>query len=152
MNTTAKQTVPIVILLAEDNPADVRLTREALKSARMLNVLHHVADGMEAMDFLRRNGKYAEAPRPHLVLLDLNMPRMGGREVLTQIKSDQDLRAIPVVVLTTSKAEEDIVHSYNLHANAYVSKPVDLSKFLAVIKSFEEFWLAVVTLPPTATT
>jgi two-component system, chemotaxis family, response regulator Rcp1 len=150
MNTSAKQTVPIDILLIEDNLADVRLTREALKSARMLNVLHHVGDGMEAMDFLKRKGKYADARRPHLILLDLNMPRMGGREVLAQIKADQDLRSIPVVVLTTSKAEEDIVQSYKLHANAYVSKPVDLAKFLSVIKSFEEFWLAVVTLPPAA--
>ncbi len=142
-------TVPVEILLAEDNAADVRLTREALKRAKVLNVLHHVEDGMEAMDFLLRKGKYADAPRPHLILLDLNMPKMGGREVLAAVKADPSLRAIPVVVLTTSKAEEDIVQSYQLHANAYMSKPVDLDRFLSVIRSFEEFWLTVVTLPPT---
>jgi CheY-like chemotaxis protein len=141
-------TVPVEILLAEDNAADVRLTREALKRAKVLNVLHHVEDGMEAMDFLLRKGKYADAPRPHLILLDLNMPKMGGHEVLAAVKADPSLQAIPVVVLTTSKAEEDIVQSYQLHANAYMSKPVDLDRFLSVIRSFEEFWLAVVTLPP----
>jgi len=141
-------TVPVEILLAEDNAADVRLTREALKRAKVLNVLHDVEDGMEAMDFLLRKGKYADAPRPHLILLDLNMPKMGGREVLAAVKADPSLQAIPVVVLTTSKAEEDIVQSYQLHANAYMSKPVDLDRFLSVIRSFEEFWLAVVTLPP----
>jgi CheY-like chemotaxis protein len=142
-------TVPVEILLAEDNAADVRLTREALKRAKVLNVLHHVEDGMEAMDFLLRKGKYADAPRPHLILLDLNMPKMGGHEVLAAVKADPSLQAIPVVVLTTSKAEEDIVQSYQLHANAYMSKPVDLDRFLSVIRSFEEFWLTVVTLPPT---
>lgn len=149
MSSNERRGVAIDILLAEDNPADVRLTREALKAAKVLNELHHVQDGIETMKFLRREGKYANAPRPSLLLLDLNMPRMGGVEVLAAIKADDELKSIPVVVLTTSKAEEDIVSAYQLHANAYISKPVDLSDFLAVIRSFEGFWLAVVTLPPT---
>jgi CheY-like chemotaxis protein len=147
MTSTAKKPAAIEILLAEDNPADVRLTREALKLAKVLNILHHVEDGMEAMDFLLQKGNHVAARRPDLILLDLNMPKMGGREVLAAVKSNPRLQAIPVVVLTTSKAEEDIVQSYNLHANAYVSKPVDLLKFFAVVRSFEEFWLTVVTLP-----
>ncbi len=139
---------PIDILLVEDSPADVRLTREALKEAKVLNALHIVKDGAAALSFLRREGRYADSPRPNLILLDLNLPRKDGREVLAEIKQDEDLKRIPVVVLTTSRAEEDIVRSYNLHANAYVSKPVDLAQFLHVIRSLEEFWLAVVTLPP----
>lgn len=148
LKTSDRQAIPITILLVEDNPADVRLTLEALKHAKVLNVPYYVEDGMEAMDFLHRKGRYPDVPRPSLVLLDLNMPRMGGREVLSEIKADESLKAIPVVVLTTSKAEEDIVQSYQLHANAYLSKPVDPEKFLEVIRSFAELWLTVVTLPP----
>lgn len=139
---------PIDILLVEDSPADVRLTREALKEAKVVNSLHVVLDGRAALDFLRQQGQYATSRRPDLILLDLNLPKKDGREVLAEIKQDEDLKRIPVVVLTTSKAEEDVVRSYNLHANAYVSKPVELKQFLEVIHALEEFWLAVVTLPP----
>ncbi len=139
---------PVDILLVEDSPSDVRLTREALKEAKVLNTLHVVEDGMSAMAFLRRQGKYAESPLPDLILLDLNLPKKDGREVLAEVKQDETLKKIPVVVLTTSRAEEDVVRTYNLHANAYVTKPVDLTQFLTVIRSLEEFWLAVVTLPP----
>jgi CheY-like chemotaxis protein len=138
---------PIDILLVEDNPADVRLTREALKEAKVLNTLHVVEDGMAALEFLRKRDQYAGSPAPDLILLDLNLPRKDGREVLAEIKQDENLKRIPVVVLTTSRADEDIVRSYNLHANAYVTKPVDLKQFLDVIRAIEEFWLAVVTLP-----
>ena len=143
-----QQVRAIDILLVEDSPADVRLTREALKEAKVLNTLHVVPDGIAALAFLRQQGQYAASPRPSLILLDLNLPKKDGREVLAEIKQDDGLKLIPVVVLTTSRAEEDIVRSYDLHANAYVTKPVDLSQFLNVIRSFEEFWLAVVTLPP----
>ena len=139
---------PINILLVEDSAADVRLTREALKEAKIVNNLHVVPDGVAALDFLRKQGPYAASPRPDLILLDLNLPKMDGREVLAEIKKDQDLMRIPVVILTTSRAEEDVVRTYNLHANAYVTKPVDLKQFLSVIRAIEEFWLAVVTLPP----
>jgi len=139
---------PIDILLVEDSPADVRLTREALKEGKVVNILHVVQDGVEAMAFLRKQGPYAASPRPDLILLDLNLPKKDGREVLAEIKADEALQRIPVVVLTTSQAEEDVVRSYNLHANAYVTKPVDLKQFLEVIHAIEEFWLAVVTLPP----
>ena len=139
---------PIQILLVEDSAADVRLTREALKEAKIVNTLHVVPDGVAAMDFLRKQGPYAASPRPDLILLDLNLPKMDGREVLAEVKKDEDLKRIPVVVLTTSQAEEDVVRTYNLHANAYVTKPVDLKQFLSVIRAIEEFWLAVVTLPP----
>jgi two-component system, chemotaxis family, response regulator Rcp1 len=139
---------PIDILLIEDSPADVRLTREALKEAKVLNALHVVADGIAALAFLRKQGRYAGSPRPDLILLDLNLPKKDGREVLAEVKEDEDLKRIPVVVLTTSRAEEDVVRTYNLHANAYVTKPVDLAQFLRVIRTLEEFWLAVVTLPP----
>jgi len=139
---------PIDILLVEDNPADVRLTREALQEAKVINSLHVVEDGMEALEFLRKRGHYANAPSPDLILLDLNLPKKDGREVLAEIKQDDNWKRIPVVILTTSRAEEDIVRSYNLHANAYVTKPVDLKQFLEVIRVLEEFWLAVVTLPP----
>ena len=149
MNIPLKQVHSIAILLAEDSPGDVRLTREALKEARIMNALHVVEDGIEAMEFLRKTGKHTDAPLPDLILLDLNMPRMDGREVLAEIKKDENLMRIPVVVLTTSKAEEDIVRSYSLHANAYVTKPVGLAGFLKVIQSIEQFWLAVVTFPPT---
>ncbi len=143
-------THPVDILLVEDSPADVRLTREALKSAKVLNALHVVRDGIAAMAFLRRQGAHANAPRPGLILLDLNLPKKDGREVLDEIKHDEVLMRIPVVVLTTSRAEEDVLRTYNLHANAYITKPVDLKQFLGVIRTLEEFWLAVVTLPPNA--
>ena len=139
---------PIDILLVEDSPADVRLTREALKEAKVVNMLHVAQDGIEALDFLRKQGEYAGTPTPDLILLDLNLPKKDGREVLAEIKRDENLKRIPVVVLTTSRAEEDVVRSYNLHANAYVTKPVDLKQFLEVIRAIEAFWLAVVTLPP----
>jgi CheY-like chemotaxis protein len=139
---------PIEILLVEDNPGDVRLTKEALKEGKVYSNLHTVKDGVEAMEFLRRQGKYKDAPRPDIILLDLNLPRKDGREVLEEIKSDELLKRIPVVVLTTSKAEEDVLRTYNLHANCYVTKPVDLEKFIVVVKSIDVFWLTVVTLPP----
>jgi CheY-like chemotaxis protein len=139
---------PVEILLVEDNPGDERLTREALKEGKVYSNLHWVKDGVEAMDFLRRKGKHAGAPRPDIVLLDLNLPKKDGREVLQDIKNDGDLKRIPVVVLTTSKAEEDVLRTYDLHANCYVTKPVDLEKFIVVVKSIDVFWLTVVTLPP----
>jgi len=139
---------PIEILLVEDNPGDVRLTREALKEGKVYSNLHTVKDGVEAMEFLRRQGKYKDVPRPDIILLDLNLPRKDGREVLEEIKSDPVLKRIPVVVLTTSKAEEDVLRTYNLHANCYVTKPVDLEKFMVVVKTIDVFWLTVVTLPP----
>jgi two-component system, chemotaxis family, response regulator Rcp1 len=138
----------VEILLVEDSPADVRLTREALKEAKVFNSLHVVGDGMEALAFLQKQGRYVERPLPDLILLDLNLPKKDGREVLAEIKMDEALRRIPVVILTTSKAEEDIVRSYDLHANAYITKPVDLAQFLKVVRSIEQFWLAVVTFPP----
>ncbi len=139
---------PIEILMVEDNPGDVRLTVEALKEGKVRNNFHTVEDGVEALAFLRREGRYAEAPRPDLVLLDLNLPKMNGREVLAEIKEDPELRRIPVVILTVSQAEQDIVKSYNLHANCYITKPVDLDQFLEVVKSIENFWLTIVKLPP----
>jgi chemotaxis family two-component system response regulator Rcp1 len=139
---------PIDILLVEDNPADVRLTTEALKEEKIYNNLHVVTDGVEAMAFLRREGKYAKALRPDLILLDLNLPKKDGREVLKEIKGDDNLKAIPVVVLTVSQSEEDIFKSYNLHANCYITKPVDLKQFIKVIRSVQEFWLTIVKLPP----
>jgi CheY-like chemotaxis protein len=139
---------PVEILLVEDNPGDERLTREALREGKVYHNLHWVKDGVEAMAFLRREGKYADVPRPDIVLLDLNLPKKDGREVLEEIKSDEDLKRIPVVVLTTSKAEEDVLRTYNLHANCYVTKPVDLEKFIVVVRSIDVFWLTVVTLPP----
>jgi two-component system, chemotaxis family, response regulator Rcp1 len=139
---------PIEILLVEDNPGDERLTREALKEGKVYNNLHWAKDGVEALEFLRREGKHGKAPRPDIILLDLNLPKKDGREVLEIIKSDEQLKHIPVVVLTTSKAEEDVLKSYALHANCYVTKPVDLEKFIVVVKSIDRFWLTVVTLPP----
>jgi len=138
--------VPIEILLVEDNPGDVRLTREALKDAKVRNTLHVAMDGVEALAFLRKQGKYAAVPRPDLILLDLNLPKKNGREVLEEIKQDDALSHIPIVILTTSQAELDIVESYRLHANAYVTKPVDLEQFLKVVGSIEEFWLEIVKL------
>lgn len=135
------------ILLVEDSPSDVLMTREALQSAKVLNNLHVVEDGVQAMDFLYRRGDYASAPQPDLILLDLNLPRKSGLEVLAEVKADAKLRSLPIVVLTTSKAEEDIVRAYGLHANSYVTKPVDFSSFASVIRSIEHFWFAVVTLP-----
>jgi len=140
---------PIEILLVEDNAADVRLTREAFDDAKVLNNLNVVGDGVEAMAYMRREGKYGNATRPDLVLLDLNMPRKDGREVLAEVKADPDLMRIPVVILTVSKAEEDVLKSYNLHANCYISKPVNLAQFLKVVASIESFWLTIVELPPT---
>lgn len=138
----------IEILLVEDSPGDVRLTREALSEAKVSNSLHVVKDGVEAMQFLRREGRFSAAPRPDLVLLDLNLPRMDGRKVLAEIKGDINLRTIPVIVLTTSDAEGDILKSYNSHANCYLVKPVDVDRFFAQVRSLEGFWLAVVKLPP----
>jgi two-component system, chemotaxis family, response regulator Rcp1 len=139
---------PIDILMVEDNPGDVRLTREALKDSKMLNELHVVEDGVAALDFLHRRAPYENACRPDLVLLDLNLPKMDGRQVLTAIKSDPVLKVIPVVVLTTSEAEEDIVRAYHLAANCYVTKPVDLYQFNRIVHAIEGFWLSIVTLPP----
>jgi len=138
---------PIEVLLVEDNPGDVRLTREALKEGKVSNNLHVAADGVEALAFLRREGRYAAAVHPDLILLDLNLPRKGGREVLEEIKGDPALRHIPVVILTSSQAEQDIARAYDLHANCYISKPVDLDQFIRVVRSIEEFWFTVVKLP-----
>ena len=139
---------PVEILLAEDNPGDVKLTRKALEKGRLANNLHVVNDGVETMQFLRGEGEYEGRPRPDLVLLDLNMPRKDGREVLEDIKKSPDLKRIPVVVLTSSEAEKDVIRSYELHANAYLTKPVDFSGFIDVVGKLEEFWLQVVKLPP----
>lgn len=143
-----ERSTPVEILLVEDNPGDVRLTREALKESKMLNTLSVASDGIEALEFLRRQGKFANANRPDLILLDLNLPRKDGREVLDEIKSDDELKRIPVVVLTTSKAEEDIIRMYTRYANCYITKPIDFDQFILVIKSIEEFWLSIVKLPP----
>ena len=137
----------IQVLLVEDNPGDVRLTKEALKEGKLLNQLTVVGDGVEALSFLRKEGKYADAIQPELILLDLNLPKKDGREVLAEIKADPKLRRIPVVVLTTSSAEEDILKIYDLHANCYITKPVDLEQFMGVVKSIEDFWVTVVKLP-----
>jgi CheY-like chemotaxis protein len=138
----------ICILMVEDNPTDVMITKEALAHAKVLHSLHVVEDGMEALDFLHRRGTYAKAPQPDLILLDLNMPRKNGQEVLAEIKADPRLKHIPVVVLTTSKAEEDVIKAYGLHANCYVIKPVDFDVFAEVVRSIQQFWFSVVTLPP----
>ncbi|MGZ5033325.1 MAG: response regulator [Usitatibacter sp.] len=139
---------PVEILLVEDNPGDYRLTQEALHEGKVYNNLHWAKDGVEALDFLNRRGKHSDAPRPDIILLDLNLPKKDGREVLSEIKADADLKAIPVVILTTSKAEEDVLRSYDLHANCYVTKPVDLDKFIVVVQSIDRFWLTIATLPP----
>lgn len=141
-------TRPIEVLLVEDNPGDVRLTREALKEGKVWNTLHVVEDGVAAMTFMRREGEYAHAPRPDLILLDLNLPRKDGREVLALLKADENLKRIPVVILTTSQAEEDILKAYNLNANCYITKPVDFEQFIKVVRAVEEFWLTIVKLPP----
>ena len=137
----------IQVLLVEDNPGDVRLTKEALKEGKLLNQLTVVGDGVEALSFLRKEGIYADALQPELILLDLNLPKKDGREVLAEIKADPNLRRIPVVVLTTSSSEEDILKIYDLHANCYITKPVDLEQFMGVVKSIEDFWVSVVKLP-----
>jgi len=139
---------PIEILLVEDNPGDADLAREALENSKILNTLSVVDDGEKALAFLHRNGKYAQAPRPDLILLDLNLPKKNGREVLAEIKSDENLKRIPVVILTASKDEEDILKSYNLHANCYITKPIDLHQFVRVVRAIEDFWLTIVKLPP----
>jgi chemotaxis family two-component system response regulator Rcp1 len=139
---------PIQILLVEDSPGDVRLAQEALKDAKVRNDLHVVGNGVEALAFLRAEGEYARAPRPDVILLDLNLPKKDGREVLGEIKEDPDLKRIPVVILTVSNAEEDILKSYNLHANCFITKPLDLNQFLKVVKAIESFWLTIVTLSP----
>ena len=138
----------IEILMVEDNPGDVRLTREAFKHHKVWNELHVVEDGVAALDFLHRRPPYEQAPRPDLVLLDLNLPRKDGRQVLASIKSDELLKTIPVVILTTSQAEEDVVRAYKLNANCYVTKPVDFEQFKRIVQGIEQFWLTVVTLPP----
>jgi len=147
---SVEQGRPIEILLVEDNPGDVRLTIEALKEGKVRNNLAIAKDGVEALAYLRREGSHASANRPDLILLDLNLPRKDGREVLAEIKEDPVLRRIPVVVLTTSKAEEDILRTYDLHANCYITKPVDLEQFISVVRSIDDFWLSVVRLPPKA--
>ena len=139
---------PIDILLVEDNPGDARLTKEILKESKVRNDLIVVDNGQDALAFLRMEGKYHAQPRPDLILLDLNLPKKDGREVLAEIKADPDLKRIPVVILTSSKADEDIEKSYDLHANCYISKPVDLEQFVRVVRSVEDFWLAIVKLPP----
>lgn len=145
--TTPMKAKMIEILLVDDDPGDVRLTVEALKQTKMLTNLSFARDGIEALAFLRRQGKQADVPRPDIIFLDLNMPRMDGREALAEMKKDADLKHIPVVVLTTSSDEEDILRSYNLHANCYVTKPVDLQQFMKVVRSIEDFWFTVVKLP-----
>ena len=139
---------PIEILLVEDNPGDVRLTREALKEGKVLNNLQVARDGVDALAFLRQEDPHKDAIRPDIILLDLNLPRMDGRELLAEIKSDPGLRRIPVVILTTSKSEEDILKTYDLHANCYITKPVDLEQFIEVVQSVEDFWFTIVKLPP----
>jgi two-component system, chemotaxis family, response regulator Rcp1 len=141
------QARPIQILLVEDSPSDAKLTFSALKLAKVANELHHVEDGVQAMEFLRRQGKYEKSPRPDLILLDLNLPRKDGREVLKELKEDPTLTNIPVIVLTTSNAEKDILQSYQLHCNCYVTKPVNFDRFLECVRSIEHFWLSVVVLP-----
>ena len=140
--------MPIEILLVEDNAGDVRLTQEAFRSCKIVNRLTVVSDGVEALALLRRQGHYADAPRPDVILLDLNLPRKDGREVLAEVKEDPDLKRIPVVIVTSSSAEQDVLRSYDLHANCYVTKPVDLEKFVEVVKSIEDFWMGIVKLPP----
>lgn len=143
----ARSSKVIDVLLVEDDPGDVLMTREAFEDNKVVNRLQVVSDGVSALTFLRKEGEFADAPTPDLVLLDLNLPRMDGREVLEAMKSDENLRSIPVVVLTTSEAEEDVVRSYSLHANAYVTKPVDFDRFIEVVRQIDEFFVEVVRLP-----
>jgi CheY-like chemotaxis protein len=146
--STPEQVEMIDVLLVEDDAGDILLIEEAFADNKLRNRLHVVRDGVEALAFLRREGEYADAPQPDLVLLDLNLPRKDGREVLAEVKSDESLRQIPIVVLTTSKAEEDVLRSYKLHANAYVTKPVDFDRFIEVVRQIDEFFVTVVKLPP----
>ena len=148
MTAPVESSMPIEVLLVEDDPGDVLMTQEAFEEHKVRNKLSVVSDGEEALSYLRHEGKFADAPRPDLILLDLNLPRVDGREVLAVIKDDEDLRRIPVVVLTTSQADEDILRSYSLHANAYVTKPVDFERFIAVVRQIDEFFVSVVKLPP----
>jgi chemotaxis family two-component system response regulator Rcp1 len=138
---------PVEVLLVEDNPGDVRLTREAFRDSRVPTNMHVATDGVEAMDFVKRRGKFSVAPRPDIILLDLNLPRKDGREVLEELKKDDDLKSIPVVILTTSRSQEDIERTYRSHANCYITKPVDLDQFLRVMRTIEDFWLTLVKLP-----
>jgi CheY-like chemotaxis protein len=147
MNSEAQDWRAVEILLVEDNPGDVELTREALDDAKVANRLSVVDDGADAVDFLFRRGRFKDAPRPDLILLDLNLPKKDGRQVLSEIKANADLAQIPVVVLTTSQAEEDILRAYQLHANCYIAKPVDFNQFLRIVSTIEEFWLTIVKLP-----
>ena len=146
--TPRTHTKNIEILLVEDSPADILITREAFQDARLMNTIHVVEDGVQAMEFLRRGGSFASAPRPDLILLDLNLPRKNGREVLAEIKGNAEFKSIPVIVLTTSSADEDIIQAYDLHANCYVVKPVGFDNFLKAVQSIENFWFSVVVLPP----
>ncbi len=139
---------PIEILLVDDNPGDIRLTQEALKESKVLNNLHIVEDGMEALEFLRKEGRFKNEITPDIILLDLNLPKRNGREVLTEIKNDELLKKIPVVILTISRAEEDILKSYELHANCYITKAVDMNQFIKIFRSIENFWFSIVRLPP----
>ena len=148
MSAHGQQASPIDILLVEDNPGDIRLVREAMRDSRLLNRLHSVRDGESAMDFLLRQGAYADAVRPDLILLDLNLPRKDGREILAHIKSDENLRRIPVIIFSSSQADEDILKSYDGYANCYVTKPVDFEKFMTVVQSIQDFWVSVVKLSP----
>jgi CheY-like chemotaxis protein len=148
MTAPFESSLPIEVLLVEDDPGDVLMTQEAFEEHKVRNKLNVVSDGEEALAYLKREGPHADAPRPDLILLDLNLPRVDGREVLAVIKDDADLRRIPVVVLTTSQADEDILRSYSLHANAYVTKPVDFERFIAVVRQIDEFFVSVVKLPP----
>jgi two-component system, chemotaxis family, response regulator Rcp1 len=141
------QAQPVEILLVEDNPGDVRLVQEALRDSKLINKMHAVTDGQKALAYLRKEGLFADAVRPDLVLLDLNLPPKDGREVLAEIKADDALRQIPVVIVTSSKAEEDILKAYDHHANCYITKPVDLEKFMEVVRAIEEFWVSIVKLP-----
>jgi chemotaxis family two-component system response regulator Rcp1 len=150
MSPASSPSSAIEVLLVEDNPGDVRLTREALKEGKVCNNLSVVPDGVEALAYLRRQGRYADARRPDVILLDLNLPRKDGREVLEEVKGDPELRSIPVVVLTSSEAERDIARAYALHANCYITKPVDLDQFITVVRSIEDFWFSIVKLPPEA--
>jgi chemotaxis family two-component system response regulator Rcp1 len=145
--TTTSALHPVVILMVEDNPTDVLIAREGFFGARMPNSLHVADDGIEAIEFLNQRGKYVDAPRPDLIVLDLNMPRKNGQEVLAEIKADDNLKNIPVVILTTSKSEDDITKAYGLHANCFISKPLDFDEFAEVVQTIQDFWLSVVTLP-----
>lgn len=147
MNMPSRLT-PVEILLVEDDPGDVRLTREALADGKIHNRLHVATDGVEAMAFLRQQDRFSQAPRPDLILLDLNLPGLDGREVLAEIRADENLNVIPVVVLTTSREDRDVLESYRLHANCYITKPVDLDQFINAVRAIEDFWLSVVKLPP----